>query len=85
MCLCVFQADDAVYLSDESLLQEYVLNEDGAIYMGTWDNMQCLPWNYGQVTITPKHLTLPAASLGTLCDLEWLCVHVCQVSQGIAK
>lgn len=49
---CVFQADDAVYLSDESLLQEYVLNEDGAVYTGTWDNIQCLPWNYGQVTIT---------------------------------
>lgn len=48
----VFQADDAVYLSDESLLQEYVLNEDGAIYTGTWDDIQCLPWNYGQVTIT---------------------------------
>lgn len=40
--------DDAVYLSDESLLQEYVINEDGAIYMGTWDNIQCIPWNYGQ-------------------------------------
>lgn len=59
VCLCVCQPDDSVYLSDESLLQEYVINEDGAIYMGTWDNIQCLPWNYGQVTITHKHLTPP--------------------------
>lgn len=55
VCLCVCcQPDDAVYLSDESLLQEYVINEDGAMYMGTWDNIQCIPWNYGQVTITHK-------------------------------
>lgn len=54
-CVCVCcQPDDAVYLSDESLLQEYVINEDGAMYMGTWDNIQCIPWNYGQVTITHK-------------------------------
>ncbi|KAM3609331.1 uncharacterized protein V6R79_013113 [Siganus canaliculatus] len=40
--------DDAVYLPDESSLQEYVLNEDGVIYMGTWDHIGNMPWNYGQ-------------------------------------
>lgn len=40
--------DDAVYLPDESQLQEYVMNEDGAIYMGTWDYIKSIPWNYGQ-------------------------------------
>ncbi|XP_038561658.1 protein-glutamine gamma-glutamyltransferase 2 [Micropterus salmoides] len=40
--------DDAVYLPDESLLQEYVMNEDGIIYMGSWDNINSLPWNFGQ-------------------------------------
>lgn len=64
--VCVCQPDDAVYLSDESLLQEYVINEDGAIYMGTWDNIQCIPWNYGQVTITHKHLKPPLVECDTL-------------------
>ncbi|KAK5867820.1 hypothetical protein PBY51_012280 [Eleginops maclovinus] len=40
--------DDVVYLPDESLLQEYVMNEDGIIFMGTWDNINSIPWNYGQ-------------------------------------
>uniref|UniRef100_A0A4W6DDJ8 protein-glutamine gamma-glutamyltransferase n=1 Tax=Lates calcarifer TaxID=8187 RepID=A0A4W6DDJ8_LATCA len=40
--------DDAVYLPDESLLQEYVMNEDGVIYMGAWNNIGSIPWNYGQ-------------------------------------
>ncbi|XP_040894494.1 protein-glutamine gamma-glutamyltransferase 2 [Toxotes jaculatrix] len=40
--------DDAVYLPDERLLQEYVMNEDGVIYMGAWDSINNLPWNYGQ-------------------------------------
>ncbi|XP_078112302.1 protein-glutamine gamma-glutamyltransferase 2 [Sander vitreus] len=40
--------DDVVYLPDESLLQEYVMNEDGVIYMGTWDYIKSNPWNYGQ-------------------------------------
>ncbi|XP_041795418.1 protein-glutamine gamma-glutamyltransferase 2 [Chelmon rostratus] len=40
--------DDVVYLPDETLLQEYVMNEDGVIYMGTWDYINSIPWNYGQ-------------------------------------
>uniref|UniRef100_A0A8C4EUV9 protein-glutamine gamma-glutamyltransferase n=1 Tax=Dicentrarchus labrax TaxID=13489 RepID=A0A8C4EUV9_DICLA len=40
--------DDVVYLPDESLLQEYVMNEDGIIYMGSWDYIRSIPWNYGQ-------------------------------------
>ncbi|XP_020508731.1 protein-glutamine gamma-glutamyltransferase 2 [Labrus bergylta] len=40
--------DDVVYLPDESQLQEYVMNEDGVIYMGTWDYINSIPWNYGQ-------------------------------------
>ncbi|KAM9854737.1 protein-glutamine gamma-glutamyltransferase 2-like [Aulostomus maculatus] len=40
--------DDVVYFPDESLLQEYVMNEDGVIYMGTWDYISSIPWNYGQ-------------------------------------
>ncbi|MED6263831.1 Protein-glutamine gamma-glutamyltransferase 2 [Characodon lateralis] len=40
--------DDVVYLPDEKLLHEYVMNEDGVIFMGTWDYIRSTPWNYGQ-------------------------------------
>ncbi|XP_034540612.1 protein-glutamine gamma-glutamyltransferase 2 [Notolabrus celidotus] len=40
--------DDVVYLPDESQLQEYVMNEDGVIFMGTWNSINSIPWNYGQ-------------------------------------
>ncbi|KAM7413886.1 hypothetical protein PAMA_018944 [Pampus argenteus] len=40
--------DDEVYLPNESQLQEYVMNEDGLIYMGSWDYIKSIPWNYGQ-------------------------------------
>ncbi|XP_008289213.1 protein-glutamine gamma-glutamyltransferase 2 [Stegastes partitus] len=40
--------DDVVHLPDERLLQEYVMNEDGTIYMGSWDHISSIPWNYGQ-------------------------------------
>ncbi|KAM4619171.1 protein-glutamine gamma-glutamyltransferase 2 [Polymixia lowei] len=40
--------DDAVYLPDENLLQEYIMKEDGAIYTGAWDHILSLPWNFGQ-------------------------------------
>lgn len=44
-----------VYLPEESLVQEYVMNEDGTIYMGTWDYIKSIPWNYGQVAQTHPH------------------------------
>uniref|UniRef100_A0A668T956 Transglutaminase-like domain-containing protein n=1 Tax=Oreochromis aureus TaxID=47969 RepID=A0A668T956_OREAU len=40
--------DDVVYLPDETQLQEYIMNEDGIIYMGTWEYIKSTHWNYGQ-------------------------------------
>ncbi|CAN9498694.1 unnamed protein product [Ophioblennius macclurei] len=40
--------DDVVHLPDEALLQEYIMNEDGVIYRGEWQNITSMPWNYGQ-------------------------------------
>lgn len=51
VCVCVL-ADDAVYLPEESHLQEYVMNETGIIYRGTSEYISSIPWNYGQVTRT---------------------------------
>ncbi|XP_062860403.1 protein-glutamine gamma-glutamyltransferase 2 [Trichomycterus rosablanca] len=39
---------DSVYLPDEELLQEYILNENGILYQGSWDEITTLPWNFGQ-------------------------------------
>ena len=50
LCFCL--SDDVVYLPDESLLPEYIMNEDGVIYTGTWDYISSIPWNYGQVAFT---------------------------------
>ncbi|GFO37575.1 hemocyte protein-glutamine gamma-glutamyltransferase-like [Plakobranchus ocellatus] len=40
--------EDAVYMSNENLLKEYVLNETGFVYMGTKDSITQRPWNFGQ-------------------------------------
>ncbi|XP_067853896.1 protein-glutamine gamma-glutamyltransferase 2 [Heptranchias perlo] len=40
--------EDAVYLPDEDLLQEYILNENGLLYCGSNANINPLPWNFGQ-------------------------------------
>lgn len=40
--------DDAVYLPDENQLQEYIMNENGVIYLGSKDAIEALHWSYGQ-------------------------------------
>ncbi|XP_023683026.1 protein-glutamine gamma-glutamyltransferase 2-like isoform X1 [Paramormyrops kingsleyae] len=39
---------DAVHFPDEEQLQEYILNENGLLYQGSWDMIRSLPWNFGQ-------------------------------------
>ncbi|XP_077461034.1 protein-glutamine gamma-glutamyltransferase 2-like isoform X2 [Stigmatopora argus] len=39
---------DVVYLPDENLIQEYVMNEDGTLYRGNWNSISTLRWNFGQ-------------------------------------
>nr|XP_061812928.1 protein-glutamine gamma-glutamyltransferase 2-like [Nerophis lumbriciformis] len=40
--------DDAVYIPDEKLLQEYIMNENGIIYVGTSDYIGSRHWHFGQ-------------------------------------
>uniref|UniRef100_A0A914XK01 Transglutaminase-like domain-containing protein n=1 Tax=Plectus sambesii TaxID=2011161 RepID=A0A914XK01_9BILA len=41
--------NDTVYLNDEALLQEYVLNDQGAVFQSSnKEQYQAVPWNYGQ-------------------------------------
>jgi len=76
---CVSFPDDVVYLPDQSLLQEYVMNEDGVIYMGSWDSIRSISWSFGQVafSLSPSH-THTHTHTHTL--HEGLCVCVCQAS-----
>ncbi|XP_066541694.1 protein-glutamine gamma-glutamyltransferase 2-like [Hoplias malabaricus] len=41
-------ADDTVYMQDEGLLREYVLNENGILYQGSCDQIIPKHWNFGQ-------------------------------------
>ncbi|XP_055029323.2 protein-glutamine gamma-glutamyltransferase 2 [Misgurnus anguillicaudatus] len=40
--------EDSVYLPSEEKLQEYILNENGIVYQGSWDDITTVPWNFGQ-------------------------------------
>ncbi|MBN3311030.1 TGM2 glutamyltransferase, partial [Amia calva] len=40
--------DDLVYLPEEEQLQEYILNESGLLYQGSWDQISAMPWDFGQ-------------------------------------
>uniref|UniRef100_A0A8C4S026 protein-glutamine gamma-glutamyltransferase n=1 Tax=Erpetoichthys calabaricus TaxID=27687 RepID=A0A8C4S026_ERPCA len=40
--------DDPVYLPQQQMLQEYILNENGILFQGSWNNIYSVPWNFGQ-------------------------------------
>uniref|UniRef100_S4RRN8 protein-glutamine gamma-glutamyltransferase n=1 Tax=Petromyzon marinus TaxID=7757 RepID=S4RRN8_PETMA len=44
----VWCKDDAVYMEDDLLRSEYVLNETGKIYVGSHDYISSVPWNFSQ-------------------------------------
>ena len=41
-------SDDVVYLEDEELRKEYVENDVGKVWQGTWRNYGGKPWVFGQ-------------------------------------
>ena len=55
--LLFFNAEDQVYISEESWRYEYVLNQRGSIWIGSSRSNSGLAWNFGQVCfITPQIL-----------------------------
>lgn len=72
VCVCVL-ADDAVYLPDETQLQEYLMNEDGIIYSGTAEYISSISWNYGQVSQPCLYVHV--------CVLVRLASRLCEFSQ----
>ncbi|XP_048188622.1 protein 4.2 [Perognathus longimembris pacificus] len=50
--------DDPVFLPNEAQRSEYVLNQNGLIYLGTADFIQEEPWNFGQFQTDVVDLSL---------------------------
>uniref|UniRef100_UPI0037E7B21E protein-glutamine gamma-glutamyltransferase E-like n=1 Tax=Semicossyphus pulcher TaxID=241346 RepID=UPI0037E7B21E len=72
--------EDSVFLDNEKQRQEYVMNEDGVIYMPGTHSIQSKGWDYGQFDPTimficinlldrnRKHLKDPADDVAARCD-----------------
>ena len=43
--------EDSVYLEDEAHRNEYVMNDTGAIWVGTHRDNEPIPWNFGQYEV----------------------------------
>ncbi|XP_074091327.1 protein 4.2 isoform X2 [Macrotis lagotis] len=54
----VAQTEDAVFLENETQRREYLLNQNGLIYLGTSDCIQPQPWDFGQFEINVIDLSL---------------------------
>lgn len=46
--------DDQVYMKDTNLLEEYVLNDQGAVFQGSSDHIGAKVWNFAQVLFEPS-------------------------------
>lgn len=47
----MFHSDDLVYVEEEDLLNEYILNDSGCIFRGNKRQVSLKPWNFGQVRV----------------------------------
>lgn len=50
----IFSKDDQVYMKDTNLLEEYVLNDQGAVFQGSSDHIGAKVWNFAQVLFEPS-------------------------------
>lgn len=50
--------DDLVYMQDEDLLKEYILNSQGSVYSGSSGSPGSRPWTYGQFEDGILHIGL---------------------------
>ncbi|XP_058593980.1 protein 4.2 isoform X4 [Neofelis nebulosa] len=62
--------EDAVFLERESQRTEYVLNQNGLIYLGTADCIQEEPWDFGQFEVDVIDLSLHLLSMDKQVE-EW--------------
>ncbi|XP_006731752.2 erythrocyte membrane protein band 4.2 isoform X1 [Leptonychotes weddellii] len=62
--------EDAVFLKKESQRREYVLNQNGLIYLGTADCFHAEPWDFGQFESSVIDLSLGLLSMDKQVE-EW--------------
>nr|XP_045013320.1 protein 4.2 [Jaculus jaculus] len=62
--------DDPVFLQNEAQCSEYVLNQNGLIYLGTADCIQEEPWDFGQFQTDVMDLSLDLLSVDKQVE-EW--------------
>ncbi|TNN53906.1 Protein-glutamine gamma-glutamyltransferase 2 [Liparis tanakae] len=84
---------DAVFMEDQSGLEEYVTAQDGIVYRGSYKHPVSTPWNYGQfedgildvclriLDMNPKHLRNP----GKDCSGRRSPVYVSRVLSAMAS
>lgn len=64
--MSIYLTDDVVYLENENLLNEYVLNDRGVIFAGNHRQIGGRPWNFGQVLFLLKTRTQTGCIHGNL-------------------
>ncbi|XP_016048086.1 protein 4.2 [Erinaceus europaeus] len=62
--------EDAVFLNNEAQRREYVLNQNGIIYLGTSNCLQEVPWDFGQFEWDVIDLSLSLLNVDTQVE-EW--------------
>uniref|UniRef100_A0A0B7A7F1 protein-glutamine gamma-glutamyltransferase n=1 Tax=Arion vulgaris TaxID=1028688 RepID=A0A0B7A7F1_9EUPU len=60
--------DDTVYMPDEALLNEYILNEVGRIFIGSKTSISSKPWNFAQFE---SHILDVAFHLLDISEMNW--------------
>lgn len=48
MCTYIYFPDDGVHMNDEEQLDEYVLNDNGKVWQGTYKEPKGYQWFFGQ-------------------------------------
>ncbi|XP_040083544.1 protein 4.2 [Oryx dammah] len=71
--------EDAVFLGNEAQRREYLLNQNGLIFLGTADCIQAEPWDFGQLEEDVIDLGLSLLTVDKQLEKWGNPVHVAQV------
>ncbi|XP_054421084.1 protein 4.2 isoform X2 [Pteronotus mesoamericanus] len=71
--------EDAVFLENEAQRREYLLNQNGLIYLGTADCIQEEPWDFGQFEGDVLDLSLDLLSMDKQVEKWGNPVHVARI------
>ncbi|KAB0392968.1 hypothetical protein E2I00_019861 [Balaenoptera physalus] len=74
-----FSPEDAVFLGNEAQRREYLLNQNGLIFLGTADCIQAEPWDFGQFEEDVIDLSLDLLNVDKRVEKWGNPVHVARV------